>query len=99
MGYVLPTPLVKQFPNRNWMTDDDAKQVNVTGAFGWAAYDNFEWFEGSHVKFGVQYLNQTSLERFPKASFFQFLDWFKERGGATLGKGSAGGNASAIPNA
>jgi beta-glucosidase/6-phospho-beta-glucosidase/beta-galactosidase len=73
--------------------------VNVTGAFGWAAYDNFEWFEGSHVKFGLQYLNQISLERFPKASLFQFLDWFKLHGGSTLGTGLAGGNASAIPNA
>lgn len=73
--------------------------VNVTGAFGWAAYDNFEWFSGSRVKFGLQYLNHTSLERTPKASMFQFLDWFKLHGGASLGTGSAGGNASAIPNA
>lgn len=72
--------------------------VNVTGAFGWPAYDNFEWFSGSHVKFGLQYLNQTSLERVPKASMFQFLDWFKSHGGASLGLGSAGGNVSAIPN-
>ncbi|KAF8849549.1 putative beta-glucosidase 34 [Acephala macrosclerotiorum] len=72
--------------------------VNVTGAFGWAIFDNFEWFEGSHVKFGLQYLNQTSLERYPKASMFQFLDWFKLHGGAKLGSGTAGGNASAIPN-
>lgn len=72
--------------------------VNVTGAFGWAIFDNFEWFEGSHTKFGLQYYNQTSLERYPKASMFQFLDWFKEKGGAVLaGAGSAGGNASAIP--
>jgi len=72
--------------------------VNVTGAFGWAAYDNFEWFSGTHVKFGLQYLNQTSLERVPKASMFQFLDWFKLHGGASLGTGTAGGNASGIPN-
>lgn len=32
--------------------------VNVTGAFGWATYDNFEWFDGSHVKFGLQHLNR-----------------------------------------
>ncbi|KAE8446525.1 hypothetical protein EG329_011857 [Mollisiaceae sp. DMI_Dod_QoI] len=65
--------------------------VNVTGAFGWAIFDNFEWFEGNHVKFGLQYLNQTSLERYPKASMFQFLDWFKVHGGAKLGSGMAGG--------
>jgi hypothetical protein len=46
----------------------------------------------------MQYLNQTSLERYPKASMFQFLDWFAQKGGAKLGSGSAGGNASAIPN-
>lgn len=71
--------------------------VNVTGAFGWAIFDNFEWFEGSHTKFGLQYYNQTSLERYPKASMFQFLDWFKQKGGAVFeGAGSAGGNASEI---
>ena len=62
-------------------------------------YDNFEWFEGSYVKFGLQYLNQTSLERFPKASFFQFLDWFKLRGGVSLGNGTAGGHVNEIPGA
>lgn len=75
------------------------KGVNVTGAFGWAIFDNFEWFAGSRVKFGLQYLNQTSLERYPKASMFQFLDWFKLRGGVKLGSGSASGDASAIPGA
>ena len=39
--------------------------------------DNFEWFSGTRVRFGMQYLNYTSLERVPKASMFQFLDWFK----------------------
>jgi len=53
-------------------------KVNVTGAFGWSIFDNFEWFEGVQVKFGMQYLNYTSLERTPKASMFQFLNWFKQ---------------------
>ncbi|THV47149.1 hypothetical protein BGAL_0331g00070 [Botrytis galanthina] len=64
--------------------------VNVTGAFGWAIFDNFEWFSGSKVKFGMQWLNQTSMERIPKASMFQFLDWFDAHGGAKLGAGSSG---------
>ena len=51
--------------------------VNVTGAFAWAIYDNFEWFDGLQTKFGLQYLNETTLERVPKASMFQFLGWFK----------------------
>lgn len=72
--------------------------VNVTGAFGWAIFDNFEWFSGSRVRFGMQYLDQKTLQRYPKASLFQFLDWFKAHGGAMLGAGSAGGNRSAIPD-
>lgn len=54
--------------------------VNVTGAFGWAIFDNFEWFSGTTTKFGLQYVNYTSdaLERVPKASMFQFANWFRE---------------------
>jgi beta-glucosidase len=52
-------------------------KVNVTGAWGWAIFDNFEWAEGASVRFGLQYVNYTSLERTPKASMFQFLNWFK----------------------
>ncbi|CAG8973175.1 hypothetical protein HYALB_00008767 [Hymenoscyphus albidus] len=67
--------------------------VNVTGIFAWSIFDNFEWFQGSQVKFGLQYLNQTSMERIPKASMFQFLDWFDAHGGAKIGGGS-GSNAT-----
>lgn len=28
--------------------------VNVTGAWGWAIFDNFEWFSGNSVRFGLQ---------------------------------------------
>lgn len=41
------------------------------------------------MKFGLQWLNQTSLERIPKASMFQFLDWFNVHGGVKLGAGSS----------
>jgi len=57
-------------------------RVNVTGIFAWSIFDNFEWFSGNSVKFGLQYLNATSMERVPKASLFQMLDWFKAKGGA-----------------
>jgi beta-glucosidase len=54
--------------------------VNVTGIFGWSLVDNYEWNSGMGTKFGLQYLNQTSYERHPKASMFQFLNWFKQHG-------------------
>lgn len=43
--------------------------------------DSFEWSSGAKVRFGLQYLNYTSLERTPKASMFQYLDWFKNHCG------------------
>jgi beta-glucosidase/6-phospho-beta-glucosidase/beta-galactosidase len=52
--------------------------VNVTGAWGWAIYDNFEWALGTGVRFGVQYVDYETLERVPKASLGQFLGWFGE---------------------
>ncbi|KAH0606329.1 uncharacterized protein H6S33_003990 [Morchella sextelata] len=60
-------------------------KVNVTGAFIWSIFDNFEWGSGAAVRFGVQYLNYTSLERTPKASLFQTLNWFKTHGGEFVG--------------
>ncbi|GAB7351092.1 hypothetical protein MBLNU459_g1559t3 [Dothideomycetes sp. NU459] len=59
--------------------------VNVTGAWGWAIFDNFEWGSGISTRFGLQYVNYTSLERTPKASMFQFLNWFKSHGESGAG--------------
>lgn len=52
-------------------------KVNVTGAWGWAIFDNFEWMSGLSTRFGLQYVNYTDLTRTPKASMFQFLNWFQ----------------------
>ncbi|KAK5718231.1 hypothetical protein LTR17_015749 [Elasticomyces elasticus] len=54
--------------------------VNVTGIFGWAIFDNFEWGSGTSVRFGLQYVNYTDLTRTPKASMFTFLRWFSDHG-------------------
>ncbi|RAR04119.1 glycoside hydrolase family 1 protein [Stemphylium lycopersici] len=43
--------------------------VNVTGAWGWSIYDNFEWLLGTSVRFGLQYVDYETLERSPKATF------------------------------
>ncbi|KAI5780829.1 glycoside hydrolase superfamily [Geopyxis carbonaria] len=60
-------------------------RVNVTGAFIWSIYDNFEWGSGIKTRFGVQHLDYETLERTPKASMFQMLDWFKAHGGDFIG--------------
>ncbi|KAF2436903.1 glycoside hydrolase [Tothia fuscella] len=52
--------------------------VNVTGAWAWSIYDNFEWNSGLSTRFGLQYVNYTDLSRTPKASMFQLKSWFRE---------------------
>ncbi|KAF2083795.1 glycoside hydrolase family 1 protein [Saccharata proteae CBS 121410] len=51
-----------------------------------AIFDNREWFSGKRTRFGLQHVNYSdpNLTRSPKASMFQFLDWFGLHGGATL---------------
>ncbi|KAJ8068525.1 hypothetical protein OCU04_004075 [Sclerotinia nivalis] len=51
--------------------------INVVGCIAWSAMDNLEWAQGYHVKFGMQYVNFTTGERFYKASFFEYVNAFK----------------------
>jgi len=69
-------------------------KVNCTGAFGWAIFDNFEWFSGKDTRFGMQFLDYDTLERTPKASMFQFLNWFKQHGGNFNDSGNSGNGSS-----
>ena len=54
--------------------------VNITGASSWGVFDNFEWSSGLSTRFGLQYVNYTTLERTAKASMFTFCDFFKQHG-------------------
>ena len=54
-----------------------AEGVNVVGCLAWSHVDNLEWGEGFSVKFGMQYVNFTTQERFYKASFFEYSNTFK----------------------
>ncbi|KAI9705215.1 MAG: hypothetical protein M1820_005362 [Bogoriella megaspora] len=51
--------------------------VEVVGALAWSIFDNLEWAQGYNVKFGMQYVNLTTQERYYKASFFEFVNVFK----------------------
>ncbi|KAL1586550.1 hypothetical protein WHR41_05190 [Cladosporium halotolerans] len=59
--------------------------VNVTGAWGWAIFDNFEWGSGVSTRFGLQHVNYTDLTRTPKASFYSFIKWFEDHGAGASG--------------
>jgi beta-glucosidase/6-phospho-beta-glucosidase/beta-galactosidase len=51
--------------------------VNVVGTLAWSILDNLEWSQGYTVKFGLQYCNFTTQERFYKASFFEYVRAFE----------------------
>ncbi|CAN6614722.1 hypothetical protein TRVA0_006S00342 [Trichomonascus vanleenenianus] len=52
-------------------------QVNITGCFVWSMMDNLEWYEGFRTRFGLQYVDYTTLERTYKKSAFFTRDYFR----------------------
>ena len=47
--------------------------VALKGYFAWSLFDNFEWSSGYAKRFGINYIDYTTLERIPKAS----AKWFR----------------------
>jgi len=50
------------------------KGIKLKGYFAWSMFDNFEWASGYSLRFGINYIDYSTLERIPKAS----AKWFKE---------------------
>jgi beta-glucosidase len=48
--------------------------VPVHGYFVWSLLDNFEWAQGYSKRFGLLYVDYTTLERIPKSSFYWYRD-------------------------
>ena len=48
--------------------------VPVQGYFVWSLLDNFEWAHGYSRRFGIVYVDYTTLERVPKASY----EWYRQ---------------------
>ena len=53
--------------------DAIAQGVDLRGYFIWSLLDNFEWNSGFSKRFGLVYVDYTTLQRIPKKSF----DWFR----------------------
>ncbi len=51
---------------------------NVTGYFYWSLLDNFEWADGYSMKFGIVEVDQKTLKRNPKKSFYYYKDIVKK---------------------
>ncbi|XP_031282531.1 beta-glucosidase 12-like [Pistacia vera] len=53
--------------------------VNVKGYFAWSLLDNFEWFSGYTVRFGINYVDyKNGLKRYPKLSARWFKNFLKK---------------------
>jgi beta-glucosidase len=51
--------------------------VDVRGYFIWSLLDNFEWEQGYSNRFGLTYVDYSSLRRIPKSSFHWYADLIK----------------------
>ena len=53
--------------------------VNVKGYFAWSLVDNFEWYLGYTVRFGINYVDyKDGLKRHPKLSAHWFKNFLKK---------------------
>uniref|UniRef100_A0A453H605 4-hydroxy-7-methoxy-3-oxo-3,4-dihydro-2H-1,4-benzoxazin-2-yl glucosidebeta-D-glucosidase n=1 Tax=Aegilops tauschii subsp. strangulata TaxID=200361 RepID=A0A453H605_AEGTS len=77
--------------------DDGA---NVVGYFAWSLLDNFEWLSGYTSKFGIVYVDFTTLKRYPKDSAYWFKNMLQasgpgsKDGAVTSGSTQAGSGVS-----
>jgi beta-glucosidase len=60
-----------------------ADGVPVSGYFVWSLLDNFEWTFGYSKRFGIVYVDFTTLERTPKSSFYSYRDLIASGGRGT----------------
>lgn len=51
-----------------------AEGVPVAGYFAWSLFDNFEWAEGYHARFGLVYVDYLTQRRYIKDSGYWYRD-------------------------
>ncbi|MEO1796051.1 MAG: GH1 family beta-glucosidase [Pseudomonadota bacterium] len=52
--------------------------VNLTGFFYWSLLDNYEWAFGYEKRFGIVHVDFETMERTPKASYYDLKSWLTE---------------------
>ncbi|CAN6292178.1 unnamed protein product [Urochloa humidicola] len=91
---------------KNYLTElkkgiDDG--ANVVAYFAWSLLDNFEWLSGYTSKFGIVYVDFTTLKRYPKDSAYWFRDMLSGAGSKAAtpqtGSQTSAGSPAASPPA
>lgn len=54
--------------------------IPIEGYFQWSFMDNFEWYEGYKMRFGLVYVDFQTQERIPKESAYWYRDTIKANG-------------------
>ncbi|XP_020528277.1 beta-glucosidase 12-like [Amborella trichopoda] len=55
------------------------KGVNVNGYFPWTLMDDYEWYLGFSVRFGLVFVDYKTLKRYPKLSAYWYKNFLKGR--------------------
>jgi len=66
-----------------------AAGVPLRGYFVWSLLDNFEWAWGYWKRFGLVYIDYTTLERVPKGSFYWYRDFVAAQRASASGEAAA----------
>jgi beta-glucosidase len=48
--------------------------IPLKGYFLWSLLDNFEWAHGYSKRFGIIYMDYSTLQRIPKDSYYYYRD-------------------------
>lgn len=59
-----------------------AEGADVRGYFQWSIMDNYEWAQGYRMRFGLVYVDYTTLERIPKDSYHWYAEVIRTNGGS-----------------
>jgi beta-glucosidase len=80
-GQVIDRDRISYIREHLLMTAEAVRRgVNVHGYYYWSFLDNFEWAYGYEPRFGLVRIDYSSLQRFPRRSYYWYQDVIRANG-------------------